>query len=229
MDTTLFSNRLLHVPLFQGFSRLDFLDIVEKIPFDFRTLQPRQYLVKQGDECHGLCVLLSGEVETECESADHTYTIHEHIIAPWTVQIESLFGYHNRYAKSVRAQTETHALLLEKQNVRRMLVSYPAFQINFYNALSTVAQTEMKRNWKSRPTDLAQCFLSFVENRSIKPIGTKRISIRMTDLAQQLGATRLRVSQMLAELAEKGVVDYSRGMITIPHLEQLQTVLLNTK
>ena len=229
MDTTLFSNRLLHVPLFQGFSRLDFLDIVEKIPFDFRTLQPRQYLVKQGDECHGLCVLLSGEVETECESADHTYTFHEHIIAPWTVQIESLFGYHNRYAKSVRAQTETHALLLEKQNVRRMLVSYPAFQINFYNALSTVAQTEMKRNWKSRPTDLAQCFLSFVENRSIKPIGTKRISIRMTDLAQQLGATRLRVSQMLAELAEKGVVDYSRGMITIPHLEQLQTVLLNTK
>lgn len=229
MDTTLFSNRLLHVPLFQGFSRLDFLDIVEKIPFDFRTLQPHQYLVKQGDECHGLCVLLSGEVETECESADHTYTFHEHIIAPWTVQIESLFGYHNRYAKSVRAQTETHALLLEKQNVRRMLVSYPAFQINFYNALSTVAQTEMIRNWKSRPTDLAQCFLSFVENRSIKPIGTKRISIRMTDLAQQLGATRLRVSQMLAELAEKGVVDYSRGMITIPHLEQLQTVLLSTK
>ena len=161
MDNKLFSNRLLHVPLFQGFSRLDFLDIVAKIPFDFKTLRPNEYVVKQGEECLGLCVVLSGEVETECMSPDQVYTYGERLGAPWCLQIENLFGYHNRYTKSYRTLTETQVMFIAKQDVRRMLVDYPAFQINFYNALSTLAQTAVQHNWSKCPEELELRFLSW--------------------------------------------------------------------
>lgn len=225
MENKLFSNRLLHVPLFQGFSRLDFLDIVAKIPFDFRTLHPNEYVVKQGEECHGLCVILSGEVETECKSPDQAYTYGERLGAPWCVQIENLFGYHNRYTKSYRTLTETQVMFIDKQDVRNMLVTYPAFQINFYNALSTLAQTSIQHNWTQYPEKLELRFLAFIESRSLRPIGCKCLRIRMRDLADELGATRLRVSRMLAQLSAQGLVESSRGAIRIPHLEKLQVAL----
>lgn len=225
MDNKLFSNRLLHVPLFQGFSRLDFLDIVAKIPFDFKTLRPNEYVVKQGEECLGLCVVLSGEVETECMSPDQVYTYGERLGAPWCLQIENLFGYHNRYTKSYRTLTETQVMFIAKQDVRRMLVDYPAFQINFYNALSTLAQTAVQHNWSKCPEELELRFLCFVENRSLRPIGSKFLRIRMRDLADELGATRLRVSRMLAQLSDLGLVVCSRGAIRIPQFEKLQMAL----
>ena len=56
-----FSNRLFPVPLFQGFSRLDFLDIVGKTRFDFHTLPNRATVVRQGDECLELTIILGGQ------------------------------------------------------------------------------------------------------------------------------------------------------------------------
>lgn len=43
----------------------------------------------------------------------------------------------------------------------------------------------------------------------------------MEVLAHELGATRLRVSQMLSELAKRQVLTYSRGVIIIPSFEAL--------
>ena len=182
-------------------------------------------MVKQGEECLGLCVVLSGEVETECMSPDQVYTYGERLGAPWCLQIENLFGYHNRYTKSYRTLTETQVMFIAKQDVRRMLVDYPAFQINFYNALSTLAQTAVQHNWSKCPEELELRFLSFVENRSLRPIGSKFLRIRMRDLADELGATRLRVSRMLAQLSDLGLVVCSRGAIRIPQLEKLQMAL----
>lgn len=43
----------------------------------------------------------------------------------------------------------------------------------------------------------------------------------MEDLAKELGTTRLRVSRMLLSMSQDGLLDYSRGVITIPALEKL--------
>ena len=43
-----FSNRLLLLPLFQGFSRLDFLDMAAKVPLDVRSLPAGSDIVTAG-------------------------------------------------------------------------------------------------------------------------------------------------------------------------------------
>lgn len=221
-----FSNRLLHVPLFHGFSRLDFLDIVEQTPFDFSTIAPGKVLVRQGAECRSLCILMGGEALLEVESPDGTYRFGEHVKAPWAVQLECLFGLHNHYSRTVRAVSELQAVAIDKQSVRRLLTERPTFQINFYNALSTFAQQADRQLWHAPAESLAEKFVHFVSLRSLRPVGAKELHIRMEDLALQLDATRLRVSKLLASLAAADLIEYSRGRIYIPALEQLTAYLI---
>ncbi len=216
-----FSNRLLLVPLFHGFSRLDFLDIVEKTPFDFRTLPHGATLVHQGEEARALCIVLGGEVNCEAESADHTYSLSEALPAPRIILPECLFGLHNRFTHTVTARGEAQIVLLEKQQVRRLLTENETFQINFYNLLSTFTQQCVSLLWPARALTPEDRFRSFLRSRCIRSSGAKRLRILMTDLAAELGTSRLRVSQMLAEFASQDKLSYSRGSITIPALERL--------
>lgn len=216
-----FSNRLFLVPLFQGFSRLDFLDLVAKTPFDFRTLSHGQTLVRQNDEAKALAIVLQGGISCETESPAHTYRFSETLPAPCLVQPERLFGLHNRYASTVRAEGEAQIALLDKQSVRRLLTEQPAFQINFYNTLCSLAQYTDSLLWQVRRTTPEDRFRAFLTLRCRRPAGPKELRILMTDLAQELGTSRLRVSQMLAGFAEKGKLTYSRGIIRIPSLEKL--------
>lgn len=216
-----FSNRLLIVPLFQGFSRLDFLDIVEKIPLGFKTYKSGSTIVAQEEESHSLCILLSGEAEAEVVSPQGIYRFTEKIKSPYTIQIENLFGLHNRYARTFKASTDVQTVTISKQNVRQMLINYPAFQINFYNALSTCAQQSTAMLWLQRSNKLEHRFYNFLKRRSLRPIGEKKLHIRMEDLALELGTTRLRISQALSNMAEKKILSYSRGIIIIPQIEKL--------
>lgn len=216
-----FSNRLFLVPLFQGFSRLDFLDIVEKTPLDFLSLKPREVLLHQNDESRSLYIVLGGEVESEVDSPDHSYRFCEQLKAPWVVQPECLFGLHNRYTCTVRALTETQVVRLDKRSVRQLLIKYPVFQINFYNMVSTYAQHTVWMLWQKRRTTIEDRFRAFMQRRSLRPVGRKLLYIRMEDLALELGTTRLRVSQMLAQMANDGILSYSRGVVTVDALEKL--------
>ncbi|MFR1988449.1 MAG: Crp/Fnr family transcriptional regulator, partial [Prevotellamassilia sp.] len=102
-----------------------------------------------------------------------------------------------------------------------LLTHYPAFQINFYNTLSTFAQNTKQQLWQIRRTTEEERFRAFLQRRSLRPAGKKTLHIRMEDLAVELGVTRLRVSQMLARLASQGKLTTSRGVIEIPALETL--------
>ena len=110
---------------------------------------------------------------------------------------------------------------LTKAIVLDLLTHYPAFQINFYNTLSTFAQNTKQQLWQIRRTTEEERFRAFLQRRSLRPAGKKTLHIRMEDLAVELGVTRLRVSQMLARLASQGKLTTSRGVIEIPALETL--------
>lgn len=226
MDNS-FSSRLLHVSLFQGFSRLDFLDLVEKTPFDFCTIQHGKPVVVQHEECQSLCILMGGEVVIETESSDHQCRLDEYMKAPWVILPECLFGLHNNYSHTVRAVSDVQAVSLSKQSVRQLLMTQPTFQINFYNMLSTIAQNAGRQLWNELSPDLTKRFAQYVQARCLRPVGRKDLHVRMEDLAVQLDTTRLRVSRLLAELAERRLLTYSRGNISILALEHLAAYSFN--
>lgn len=217
-----FSSRLFLVPLFQGLSRLDFLDMVEKTPFGFHTLAAGEQLVACGEVARSILIILGGKVVCQADSPTHQYTLSEHIAAPWVIQPDRLFGLHNCYTRTVRALSgDTQVVMLDKGEVRRLLFENPTFQINFYNMLSTIAQHTEGLLWQTRFDTPEARFKVFLSRRCLRPVGYKELHIRMTDLAGELGTSRLRVSQMLAAFARDGKLSYSRNTIVIPSLESL--------
>lgn len=166
-------------------------------------------------------MLTNGEVDFVTESPRHVYRFTERFRSPWIVQPERLFGLHNRYASTVIAVDEVSVVSLSKQSVRRLMTDYPIFQINFYNLISTIAQHSVSFLWQTRGMTPEDRFRSFLLRRSRRPIGERELVIKMDDLAVELGTTRLRVSRMLSDLAEREILSYSRGHIRIPAIEHL--------
>ena len=87
----LFDNILL-LPLFQGLSREDFLDIAGSIRLAFHRIESRQTLFEQDEVCRRLCFVLKGHIQVTTSSDDHTYAITEWYDRPVVIQPEALFG-----------------------------------------------------------------------------------------------------------------------------------------
>ena len=77
------------------------------------------------------------------------------------------------------------------------------------------------RVWRALPDSLEGRFLHFLYTRSSRPAGQKELVIDMVALAGELTATRLRVSQMLNELNDRGLIELRRRHILIPSMEAL--------
>lgn len=216
-----FSNKLLLIPLFQGFSRLDFLDIVAQTPFDFRTFPAGATLMEQGQESRNLGLLLGGGAWFCERSAKGTYEYAERINAPHIVQPEALFGLHNCYTHRVVAATEVQAVLMSKQSVSQLAQASLTFQLNLLNAICSEAQHRQRMLWHKPSDTPTGRFIQFLTCRSLRASGCKRLRIRMEDLAEELCTTRLQVSNMLRSLRQEGLLTHSRGIIDIPSLSRL--------
>ena len=216
-----FFDRLLLLPLFQGIGRGDFAEIAERIRLGFQKKAKGSVLAKQDELSTGLFFVLSGEVCAHKLSDFNDYELFEWLNMPLVLQPECLFGLSTRYTRTFTATSDVQMLRVEKDAVRDILFYYPTFRINYLNLLSTRAQLSSRLLWRNVSKDLRSRFIQFLSARCLRPAGRKELHIGMIALADELLATRLRVSQMLNNLAEEGLVELHRENIVVPNMERL--------
>lgn len=220
METNFFQ-RLINIPLFQGISRDDFLNIASKIHFDFHSYGPGVTLVRSDENCSSLVCVISGVIVKETRSNDGCYLFREFFDKPVVIQPERLFGLRPRYSATFVTHKETQILTIPKHEVRDILFGFDTFHINYLNLVCTAEQTWESRLWKQLPVPLEDRFTHFILTRAVRPAGHKEIVIGMVDLAKELVTTRLNVSKMLNELHHENLIYLSRNHISIPELEKL--------
>lgn len=64
MEYTMFDT-LLQLPLFQGMSKSEMSEVIEKAKFHFQQFADKEVLFRQGEECAQLVFLLKGELSSE--------------------------------------------------------------------------------------------------------------------------------------------------------------------
>lgn len=214
-------DQLLQYPLFLGMSHTELMQLVGNTRFDFRNFGENKIIVHEGDTCTHLYFLMKGKISIRTTSDDHSYSVLEHISAPWMMEPESLFGLSTRYSKTVTAVTGCHFLLLSKEELMRLFDTFLTFRLNFLNLLSTLAQQRGHRFWRKIPQSLEEHITRFFIDHCTYPAGPKEFHILMTQLAAVLNDSRLDVSKALNNMQRSGLIELYRGRIIIPSLERL--------
>lgn len=216
--------KLLRLPFFQGIDRDELEAMASKIRFDFQKYDEGAWIARENDRCATLTLVMTGSVEAEAISADHSYSLRELIDAPCAIEPERIFGLRQHLARGYRATTPCNVLRLQKDDVLRLCAQSLVFELNVLNTISTSAQRAGSAFWRTPPTTIPRKIATFVAHRSLRPAGPKTLSIRLTDLGSAIGESRLNVSQSLHVLEAQGLVALARQTIIIHRLEQLLSV-----
>ena len=214
-------DQLLQFPLFLGMSRDDLGLIAAHTKLDFQKETARTVILGEGTVCTYLCFLLSGTVSVETRSDDGTYSLTEQLTAPVMLQPEVLFGYGQRYTHKFQALTSVALLRLERSEVVRLSEEFLIFRINLLNLLATKTQKLLHQPWRRRPESLEERIVRFIAHRCVHPAGPKTLRILMTQLADEIGDSRLDVSRALNHLQRDGLLTLHRGRIEVPQMERL--------
>ena len=217
-------DQLLQFPLFQGMSRDDLSLVAERTKFDFMKLQSGNIVIAEDDSAQHLYFLLSGTLSAETAADDRSYKVTEQVNAPFMMQLESLFGYNQRYTRTFKAMTDAGVLRLEKKEVVRLSEEFLVFRINLLNILATQSQRAARQHWHRCPQTLRERIVRFFNQHCLYPAGSKKFFILMNTLANELNDSRLNVSRQLNAMEREQLLVLRRGQIEIPHLEVMSGV-----
>jgi len=214
-------DKLLQFPLFQGMSRDDLEIVAGHTRFGFMKLSAGKTLIRSGDSCQQLYFLINGSLKVRSYADDYGYFVEEQISAPYIIQLESVFGYYQRYTHDFIAQTDVNFLTIDKEEVVRLTEDFLVFRLNMINHYATQTQKQMRQAWFRAPQSLEDRIVRFFVQHSLYPAGHKMINILMTRLADEVNDSRLNVSRILNDMQHRKLISLGRGKIEIPQLERL--------
>ena len=205
---------LTTIPLFKGVSAQDLAIVQERVRMRRVTIDPEEEIVRQGDPCRRIIVVMEGRIRVETTSSHRDYKLTEWSEDTQIIELEQLYGLDQQYARTYTAETEVKCIVIEKDDIRRVLMHLDIWRINLLNMLS-MRQTRYATLVHDTPAaSLEELILRFVRFRSLYAHGDKRLHIRQSDLGRYIGATRLVISGALHKLQRKGVLTMNRGIIT---------------
>ena len=214
-------DKLLQFPLFQGMSRDDLELVAGHTRFGFSKVLQGKTVVKEGAICTHLCLLISGAIRVESHSDDYSYRVVEQMQAPYILQPEAIFGYHQRYTQTVVAQTDVSLITIDKDEVFTLSEDFLVFRLNLLNIFATQTQKLSHQPWRHCPSSLRERIIRFFVQHSVYPAGPKTFHILMNQLANELNDSRLNVSRALNGMQHDGLLSLYRGRIEIASLERL--------
>lgn len=212
---------LLRLPLFQGMSRADLLEVLGQVPFHFRKVEAGKVVYRQGERCSELTFLMNGTLVAETTSSAAPFTFAEELGAYMVMEPQSLFGKTTCYKATYTAQGEVSLLSIDKREAYALLEAYEIFRINMLNMLCSKIGSQHELLWSFAPHNLEGRLAQFVRSLCTSPTGTKVMRIKMEDLAGILDDTRLNVSRVLNKWSREGRVEMHRKEFIFREVERL--------
>ena len=214
-------NTLRETPLFQGLTSENLMQIIGQTKFDFKKFGKNEVIKEEGERCNYIAILLSGEMKITAYADDHSYSIEEHVRAPYILQVDHFMGISPHYTRTFTSIGESNIVEICQSDIMHISDEFIIFRINLLNIVAAMAQKEERKLWHPMPKDIRARIVTFLKLRCLSPIGRKMIRIKMTRFAQELGTSRLHVSEALNAMQADGLLRFSRGIITVPQVETL--------
>ena len=212
---------LQSLPLFQGLTSDNLLQIIGQTKFTFRKIAAGDIIKKEGEQCNRLALIVNGQAKSIAYADDHGYSIEENVAAPYTLQPECMFGLQLHYTRTFIATTTCDIVEIDKDDLMRISDEFIIFRMNLVNYISALSQKTTRKLWHPIPADAHDRIVHFIKTHCSSPTGPKTMRIKMTRLAQETGLGRRAVSEILNTMQDENLLTFSRGIIEINHIEAL--------
>lgn len=219
--------QILSLPLFQGLSYDDIIEITAHTKFGFMKKEAGSVIVRSGDVCDHLYTLLKGEMTAVGHADDNRYAVEETFSPSKTFELESLFGLDQRYTRTFTARTDCNLLVLDKREIMTLSDKYLIVRMNILNRLATDVQKFKRAMRQAVPIGTEAKIQRFIRQHCSYPAGHKILYVKMQTLADEISESRLKVSAVLNNWAAQGLIRLSRSTIEIPKLETLFQLKVN--
>ncbi len=223
MDIRVMYSLLTRMPLLQGINGMELARIEERTHMQIESMPIAKIpFVQQGQHCRELFFLVSGTISRETISREGTYLTREDLEGPAVIEADKLFGLHCQYGSSYQTVAECQVIRVEKQNVVAHLLKNDIFRTNYINMLSAELYRQGRAAESQKLLTAEAKMKHFISRLFTTATGEKYLQIKMTDLAQFVGETRLTVSNILNNWSSQGLVNLKRKEIIIPDISKLK-------
>lgn len=209
------------LPLFMGLSDKELTEIASDVSFALHHHKKGSVIAESGNVCNVLITVTGGQIACETVSDDHSYKVVENIHTTHTIEPNKLFGLWLRFSSTYYALTPCESVEITKESLHELIGRNFIVRLNFLNMLCRQSQQTEHTAWKVCPKTLEERIVQFIKNRVQHPAGSKSVYITMKKLANELGSSRLDVSNALNRLANQERIILKRGIIEIPALQLL--------
>lgn len=215
-------DKLQSLPLFIGLGVSDLMRIVELVDFDFNKYREGATFAAQGDRCDRIIYVLGGEM-----SIERIFPNRELMVTEWTdtrpfaVELENLWGMRQVFNHSYTFTTEGSTCSIEKRSLTKLINSYDIVRTNLLSTLCNEIQRQRRELLTAYPSETEEKVLRFFARHSLLPNGRKEFRVKMRQLGNMIDENRLRVSGVLNEWEQAGLVELGRGVCRIPDIGKL--------
>ncbi len=223
MDTMY--EQILLLPIFQGISKSELTDILEKVHFNFAKYSNKGEIVKRGTMCKNVLFLLSGEIEVETFSINRKIHIVQYLSAPMTLPFNHLYGIDTNNDITVKAVGKVGIMSLDKSEFLFSLQGNKILLINVLNILSSRAQRlDYTMEHFSRFNETER-FAWWLKTKTIPQASNITIKADADELCRALMLDRNLFWKALSRLEEIGAVEYRGETLKLLDRYALRSIL----
>jgi len=190
-------SKLLSVPLFSSCS-VDDVAALLCSPHKLKTYRQDMVVMRQGEACLSLMVLLEGRVESSLMGDEGREVVVEQFAAPQLLAPAFLFASDNAIPVEVRATMDAEILFINREGFFTFMQTHPDVLRQFLEVVSDRGRFLSSRMRSFATQRLQERVREYLRTQS--SIGSVAAAARM------LGVARPSLSRVLAEMTAMGLV-----------------------
>ena len=215
-------NLLTRMPLLQGINGMELARLEEQARMQIEHLAPSKLpLISQGQPCRELIFLVAGTMTRQTVSSDGTYIMTESISGPAVIEADKLFGLDCEFGSTYLIPSECQVMRIDKAAVVSHLLRNDIFRTNYVNMMAAELHRQQQSRRFHKKLNAEEKVARFISVQFSPTPGQKTLQIKMRDLAEYVGETRLTVSNILNEWNQSGRIKLRRKEIIIDDLSKL--------
>ncbi|MDR0892822.1 MAG: Crp/Fnr family transcriptional regulator [Mediterranea sp.] len=213
--------------LFKGFPEARILSELEYAGYTLHCYMPGEYLVRQGEPCRRITILLEGTARSEITDISGRFIELENIAPPRAIGLYTLFAQkHNYYPADIIAQKMANTLEISKEGIETLMERTSMFRQNILTCLSEYLMMWIdKLVFLSCKTIRQKIAYYLLKQQQSQGGQTLEIGCSQQELSEQFGVSRSALAREVSQLEREKLIKRERRQITILNQEQLQAIV----